>query len=340
MQQQRLQQITDKFHGKRIVVCGDFFLDRYLWIDQQRAEISVETGKVAHQVTSQSTAPGAAGTVVANLVALGAEVICLGVIGDDGDGYMLRNGLQRMGADDNLLIITPNRPTATYTKPTIRHDDGTITELERLDIRSRIPLDESIISQIALHLDTLADTVDAVIFADQLPESGCGVIGKPIHAMMKQLAKTHPTLPMFADSRQRISEFRHVIIKPNLHEACHACALQPSMNHAFEAAKSLSSRTHQPVITTLGSDGVLVYEHATYHQLPALPVDQPIDVVGAGDSVMAALALSAACGATLVESASIAMLVAGVTIRKIGTTGTANVSELFAIASQYGLMID
>ncbi|MBM4412445.1 MAG: hypothetical protein FJ040_03220 [Chloroflexi bacterium] len=338
MQHQRLHQITEQFNSKRVVVCGDFFLDRYLWIDQQRAEISVETGKVAHQVTSQSTAPGAAGTVAANLAALGANVICLGVIGDDGDGYMLRNGLLRIGADDNLLVVTPDRPTATYTKPTVRHVDGNITELERLDIRSRVPLDESIISQIAHHLDTLADTVDAVIFADQMPESGCGVIGKPIHDVIAQLAKTHPTLPIFADSRQRISEFRHVIIKPNIHEACQACMLPQSLEHAYTAAQTLSYRTQKPVVTTLGSEGVLIYEHATYHHVPAIPVDQPIDVVGAGDSVMAALAISAASGASLVESASIAMMVAGVTVRKIGTTGTATINEVVAIASQYGLI--
>ena len=88
MQQQRLHEITNDFTGKRIVVCGDFFLDRYLWIDTSRAEISVETGLIAHQVTAQTCAPGAAGTVVANLAALGATVICVGVVGNDGDGFM------------------------------------------------------------------------------------------------------------------------------------------------------------------------------------------------------------------------------------------------------------
>ena len=109
MNHNRLKQITDQFKGKRIVVCGDFFLDRYLWIDPDRAEISVETGSTANQVITQTCAPGAAGTVVANLAALGAEVICLGVIGDDGDGFMLRRGLTDIGADDHLLVVTPDR---------------------------------------------------------------------------------------------------------------------------------------------------------------------------------------------------------------------------------------
>jgi rfaE bifunctional protein kinase chain/domain len=335
MKYDRLKQITDQFKGKRIVVCGDFFLDRYLWIDPDRAEISVETGSTAHQVITQTCAPGAAGTVVANLVALGAEVICLGVIGDDGDGYMLRRGLTDIGADDHLLVVTPNRPTPTYTKPSIRHADGHVTELERLDIRSREPLDHAIIQQIANHLDTLADTVDAIVFADQMPEVGCGVIGSAIHDAIQEIAKTHPQLPMFADSRQRIHQFTNVTIKPNIYEACNACGLDIHNTNASPAAITLAQRTLQPVVITLGAAGVLVCEQNACQHIDAIDVDQVIDVVGAGDSVMAALAISRASGATLAEAAEIAMFVAGVTVRQIGTTGTASIHQIIDIAQRY-----
>lgn len=335
MNYDRLKHITEQFKGKRIVVCGDFFLDRYLWIDPDRAEISVETGSTAHQVISQTCAPGAAGTVVANLAALGADVICLGVIGDDGDGYMLRRGLTDIGADDHLMVVTPNRPTPTYTKPSIRHADGHVTELERLDIRSRDPLDASIIQQIAKHLDTLADTVDAIVFADQMPETGSGVIGPAIHEAIQQIAKTHPQLPMFADSRQRIDQFTNVTIKPNIYEACHACQLDVNHTNAEHAALLLCQRTHQPVVITLGAAGVLVCEHDTCQHIDAIEVDQIIDVVGAGDSVMAALTLSRASGATLAEAAEIAMFIAGVTVRQIGTTGTATVQQIIDIAHRF-----
>ena len=335
MQYERLQQITSQFKGKRVVVCGDFFLDRYLWIDPDRAEISVETGSTAHQVVAQTCAPGAAGTVVANLAALGAEVICLGVIGDDGDGYMLRRGLTDIGADDHLLVVTPDRPTPTYTKPSIRQADGQVKELERLDIRSREALDDAIIQQIAKHLDTLADTVDAIVFADQMPEAGCGVIGRAIHDTIQQIATTHPNLPMFADSRQRIGQFRNVIVKPNIYEASHACDCDADITQAGQVATMLSARTKQPVVITLGATGVLVCDNNTCHQIDAIEVDQIIDVVGAGDSVMAALTLSRASGATLAEAAEIAMFVAGVTVRQIGTTGTATVQQIFEIAQRY-----
>ncbi len=335
MQQQRLHEITNDFTGKRIVVCGDFFLDRYLWIDTSRAEISVETGLIAHQVTAQTCAPGAAGTVVANLAALGATVICVGVVGNDGDGFMLRQGLDAFGADDSLLFSTPNRPTPTYTKPTLRNDDGSLRELERLDIRSRDPLPAQFTEQIAHTLLTLAHNCDAIIFADQMPEPGCGVIDAHIHSAIANIAKNNPNILMLADSRQRIGDFKNVIVKPNLHEACGACAISESSENAQHAAAMLSSRTTSPCVITLGGDGVLVYANGICETIAALPVDCPIDIVGAGDSVMAALTMSLVSGASLAEAAQIAMLVAGVTIRKLGTTGSATVEEIHAIYTRY-----
>lgn len=335
MQQQRLTEITSNFADKRIVVCGDFFLDRYLWIDPSRTEISVETGLIANQVISQTCAPGAAGTVVANLLALGAQVICMGVVGNDGDGFMLRQSLELLGADDSLLFTTRDRPTPTYTKPTVRNDDGSLRELERLDIRSRDPLAAQITQQIAQSLLTLADNCDAFVFVDQMPEVGCGVIDSHIHTAIAQIAQSHPHLPLLADSRQRIADFSHVIVKPNLHEACQACGIDETTANAQPAAATLSTRTGCPSVVTLGADGVLVYANGISETIAALPVDCPIDIVGAGDSVMAALTLSLVGGASLAEAAQIAMLAAAVTIRKLGTTGSASVPEILAVATRY-----
>jgi sugar/nucleoside kinase (ribokinase family) len=89
------------------------------------------------------------------------------------------------------------------------------------------------------------------------------------------------------------------------------------------------------VVVTLGGDGVLVYANDISETIAALPVDSPIDIVGAGDSVMAALTMSLVSGASLAEAAQIAMLVAGVTIRKLGTTGSASVHEILDISVRY-----
>lgn len=336
MDRARLAAITQRYKGKRIAVCGDFFLDRYLWIDPARAEISVETGSTAHQVVAETSAPGAAGTVAANLAALGASVVCVGVIGDDGDGYTLRRGLHALGVDDSLMITTPDRPTATYTKPVVRDAAGLVHEHERLDIRARTPLPAPYSRQLCEHLDTIARSCDAIVFADQMPEDGAGAITTDLHETIAHIAQRSPDMPLFADSRRRIGAFRSVICKPNIHEAAAALGLSetPAPDPAL-VVRALSEQTGRPVVMTLASAGALVCTRGNVQHIAALPVDCPIDVVGAGDSVMAALALSCAAGATLVEATEIAMYVAGVTIRQLGTTGTATVASLTALATHY-----
>ncbi|GAJ09077.1 unnamed protein product, partial [marine sediment metagenome] len=73
MKPERLAALIEKFSSRRIVVLGDFFLDKYLDVDSGLSELSVETGKTAHQVVAVRHSPGAAGTVVCNLAALGAK---------------------------------------------------------------------------------------------------------------------------------------------------------------------------------------------------------------------------------------------------------------------------
>jgi bifunctional ADP-heptose synthase (sugar kinase/adenylyltransferase) len=96
---------------------GDFFLDKYLSLDPALSEISLETGLEAYQVVEIRYSPGAAGTVVSNLRAMEVQVSTLGVIGRDGEGFDLKQGLLKRGVYIDALIETADRFTPTYTKP-------------------------------------------------------------------------------------------------------------------------------------------------------------------------------------------------------------------------------
>src|SRR6266545_4604334 len=139
MNESRLRELTVRFSGIHVLVVGDFFLDRYLVIDPMLAERSLETGLEARQVVDVVAQPGAAGTVTANLRALGLRVTALGFVGDDGEGYELRQGLRAIGVDDGDLLASAGRRTPTYAKPIVRSPAGPPRELERLDIRTRAP---------------------------------------------------------------------------------------------------------------------------------------------------------------------------------------------------------
>src|SRR5437868_3552825 len=91
----RFQSLTRKYRKLRIAVVGDFCLDRYLEIDPARSEISLETGLPVYNITNIRSQPGAAGTILNNLVALGiGKTHAIGFCGEDGEGFELRNSLQ------------------------------------------------------------------------------------------------------------------------------------------------------------------------------------------------------------------------------------------------------
>src|SRR5438270_2118369 len=138
----RLQQILARSPELTIGIVGDLFLDRYLVLDGALTEPSLETGLDAYQVVRVRSYPGAAGTVINNLVALGVgRVVPVAVIGDDGEGYELRQALQAQHVVDlSWLHADGRRRTPTYTKPMLQTAGQPPRELNRLDIKNRQPL--------------------------------------------------------------------------------------------------------------------------------------------------------------------------------------------------------
>src|SRR5512145_497370 len=113
-----IEQVLDRLPALAVGVLGDLFLDRYLDLDAALTEPSIETGLDAYQVVRVRSYPGAAGTIINNLVALGVgRVVPVAVIGDDGEGYELRQALAALPAvDASFLTLTAERRTPTYTK--------------------------------------------------------------------------------------------------------------------------------------------------------------------------------------------------------------------------------
>src|SRR5690349_24873584 len=117
----RFAELSSKYSHLRIAVVGDFCLDRYLEIDPGRQETSIETGLPVYNVVNVRSQPGAAGTILNNLVALGiGEIAIVGFCGEDGEGYELERALQaRTGVNLDGLVRTPLRHTFVYCKPLI-----------------------------------------------------------------------------------------------------------------------------------------------------------------------------------------------------------------------------
>lgn len=322
MDSESLNNLLSRFPSLSILVMGDFFLDRYLDIDPTLAETSIETGLTANQVVGIRNAPGAAGTVTNNLCALGVgNVIALGCIGDDGHGVDLERSLATTGVDTSHLLRSSDRVTPTYTKPIVA---TTGEERERLDVKNRTPTPTAVGTELLERLEVLAPDVDGIVVLDQVQEAECGIVTTKTRQAISNLAQTHPDLPILADSRERIGEFRDVIVKPNEAEAQRAAG----GDSPEAAAKALSDRNGKPVVITRGSDGLIAADGETVFTIPGLEVPPPIDIVGAGDSVSASLISALAAKASLEDAARLGVLVSSITIQQLGTTGVATPDQI------------
>jgi len=173
--------------------------------------------------------------------------------------------------------------------------------------------------------------VQAVIIADQVEEEQLGIITPSVRERLAELALAHEDVIFFADSRAHISEFRHVITKPNAREAALAlgAAEAATDRDALGAiGQDLARRNGRPVYITLGPDGMLVCQAEAATHVPGIPVAGPTDICGAGDSATAGIVSALCAGATAEEAALLGNLVASITIQQIGSTGTASPAEV------------
>jgi len=332
MAPERLSELVAAFPRLRVAVAGDFFLDKYLDVDPHLAETSLETGKTANQVVSIRCSPGAAGTVVNNLVALGARDIRLvGFTGDDGEGYELRRALRALGCEIQGLQILQDRFTPTYLKPRDFRNPDLSGEHERYDTKNRRSTPEGVGRAAIDHLEKILPSVDAVVVLDQVDEAECGIVTAGVRERLAGLAAAHPKKLFWADSRRRIGLFRNLVIKPNAGEAVSQVFGEGSSAADDRvvrlAVSELRQRTGKPVFVTAGARGIWVSDPRVT-LVRGVRVEEPTDPTGAGDSATAGAVLGLCAGARLEEAALIANLVASITVQQLATTGTASPAQL------------
>jgi rfaE bifunctional protein kinase chain/domain len=331
--EQVLEEILSQIPGLTIGVVGDLFLDRYLEIDAALTEPSLETGLDAYQVVRVRSYPGAAGTVINNLAALGVKrVRTISVIGDDGEGYELLRALDQLNVVDRTWILQESsRRTPTYSKPMLQTDDQPPRELNRLDIKNRSHLPIQAEEWVLKSLDQAWKQVDALVVSDQVSEADCGVVTTKARERLAELAEADSGKVILADSRDRIGQFRSVWLKPNETECRRA--IQDAANRDLPSCvQELAKRAGRPVFCTRGDRGIVVVDPRPAPprtiEVPAYPISGPIDVVGAGDSTNAAIVCALAAGADLDHAATFGCLVASITIQQIGITGTATPQQI------------
>ena len=328
MNSNRFEEITSRYSELRIAVVGDYSCDRYLEIDPSKEEISIETNLPVYNVTKVRAQPGASGTVLNNLGALGvAELWPVGFCGSDGEGYELQRALKKLpGVQMDYFFESEEQRTFTYCKPLVVNPDKPPRELNRLDSKNWHPTPQPLQEQLAGAVGGLARKVDAIIVLDQVDEPETGVVTQNLlHAINDIRDQTL----IIGDSRRGLKGWPDIIYKMNMDELTRLTG-KPG-KQAKEASSQLAEETGQPVFVSLAHDGIIgANPGGEVEHHPALPVQGEIDIVGAGDAVMANLTATLACGAQIGEALELANAAASVVIHKLGTTGTAATSEIRA----------
>jgi rfaE bifunctional protein kinase chain/domain len=324
----RFQSLTARYPGLRVAVLGDFCLDRYLEIDPRKQETSIETGLEVRNVINIRSQPGAAGTILNNLVALGiGEIFAAGFCGLDGEGFELRKSLQsKPGVRLDFFFETPERRTFTYTKPLLVEPGKIPVELNRLDVKNWTPTPAILNAEFQKAALQLAQQVDAIILMDQVDLPETGVVTTPLLEIIAQIARQKPGLLILADSRRGLRSFPPVTFKMNHAELARLKnqAAATDLTAISTQARALARENQNPVFVTLAHRGILgAAPTGEFEHLPAIPLRGEIDVVGAGDAVTANLAAALAAGSTLKEALELANLASSLVIHQLGTTGSA-----------------
>lgn len=315
----------------KIVVFGDYALDKYLYIDPERDEPSAETGLSAYQVHRKSLAAGVGGTITNNLRALGAQVTCIGIVGDDGEGFELLRELDKIGADTTYMVKEASMCTSTYTKPMRKGEDGVYREMNRLDFRNFSEPSVRVQEKVLSNLKEVLPSVQAVLITDQFYQRNMGVVTDMVRDELAALAIANPDKIFYADSRSFMEEFHNMIVKCNNLELFSKFSggegNPEDLEEILQKGKEVYEKNGDPLFVTRGADGIVVFGEEV-ELVPAFRVEGEIDICGAGDATNAGIVLGLTLGLSMAEAARLGCCVSSITIQQIGTTGTASVEQI------------
>ena len=299
----RAKEIIQKFPEKSILIVGDLILDKYVWGEVER--ISPEAPVPVVEVKKETYNPGGASNVAWNISTLGASSYISGVIGADENGKLLERLLLEKSIKP-VNIIDKNRPTTEKTRII-----AVSQQLLRIDKESKDKLPEDISSKLIDKISQIINQIDAVIVSDY----GKGVITREIMDYLKQAGK-----PVFVDPKPS-----------NFHLYKNITTMTPNRNEAYQCIKAerdipveevgrqiLKELDIKNLLITLGAEGMALFTEDKVIKIPA-KARKVFDVTGAGDTVIAVLALAKVSGATWEEAASLANYAASYVVGEIGT---------------------
>jgi D-beta-D-heptose 7-phosphate kinase/D-beta-D-heptose 1-phosphate adenosyltransferase len=310
-----------KIGHPRVLVFGDVILDRYVFGSVDR--VSPEAPIQVLAVEREELRIGGAGNVARNVAAFGGKARIVGVVGADAQGAELRARLDEITGDASGLLADPVRPTIEKTRM-VAHGQ----QMLRVDRENVRPLDAAQEHRLVEILEGLVPDMRAVVISDY----GKGTVTDGIVRFLIETCRKHGVRILVDPKGRDFDRYRGAsVITPNRLEAEQVTGLRLDGEQSLvEAGERLVRDLDlEAAVITLGAKGIYL------HARDSVPVRVPAeardvyDVTGAGDTVVAVLAVSLAGGASLEEGVRIANAGAGIVVGKLGTA-TASRGEIEA----------
>ena len=326
----RLAELVRRLPTRRIAVVGDLMLDHFLIGRVDR--ISPEAPVPVVRFDRDEYRLGGAANVAHNIGAIGASVALVGLVGDDDAARQLRAELHASGIDDGGLVATGDRPTTRKVRIVTSRNQ----QVARLDYERDGDLTAAIVSALNVEIARAISGAHAVVLSDYRK----GVIAPGTISAGVSAARA-AGLPLLVDPKLPQAErYRGAtLVTPNHHEAelMTGLAIRTS-DDARQAAREIHQRCGANVLITWGEHGIWLLDASGPTFLEeALPAAarEVADVTGAGDTVIALLALSLAAGAPLADAARLANLAAGLVVARFGPA-VVTLDELLAALDRAG----
>ncbi|MCU0588308.1 MAG: D-glycero-beta-D-manno-heptose-7-phosphate kinase [Syntrophobacteraceae bacterium] len=319
----RLKSALNRFPSRRIMVVGDLMLDVFVWGEVQR--ISPEAPVPVVDVHEETRLLGGSANVVHNVAALGAMALVSGVVGSDPGGRELVRLLRQAGVSTDGVVVEDKRPTTMKTRIIARNQ-----QVVRFDREERRPVGGDTLDHISRYLEDCLDRVDAVIFSDYAK----GVITPGLMDRARSMGLSS-RVPVIVDPKvQHAAMYRGVtLVTPNHHEAARMAGIEIRTEADLKAAADILLRELQceTVLITRGKDGMsLFHRNGDMESIPTV-ARRVFDVTGAGDTVIATMALGMAAGLSTVDAALLANLAAGIVVGEVGTAAVSRESLAAAL---------
>ncbi len=308
---QHLRELAAALPGKRVLVAGDVMLDEYVWGEVRR--ISPEAPVPVVAVRRRTSVPGGAANSALNVASLGGRVVLGGILGEDPAADRLAAALRQRGVAGDGLLVDRERVTTTKTRIIAQNQ-----QVARVDEEQHAAPPGELEARLLRWVEDRLPAVDACLLSDYAK----GVVTPRFAGHLIGLAR-RAGKPVVVDPKGTdYAKYRGAtVVKPNLREAQLVCHHEPDRPARLPelGRQLLDILDGSAVLLTRGPEGMSLFVRGA-EPVHIAPVARDVfDVTGAGDTVVATLALALAAGAPLEQAAALANRAAGIVVAKVGT---------------------